>query len=436
MHNVHRSRYTRRVSAQPTRLPSPRIAELIRATVRRLLESPQALFEEVDAAVLSTSERLAEDPVLAAAVSASNRANLLHWANANLSDPGAPVRANLGPETVDIALDVVRRGLDVGPLNAYRMGQNVAWRYWMNAALSLGADQEELREMLDLTARTTFAFVDETIAGLEERIAHERELLAHRTHSERMEVVNLILEGAPIASERASERLRYELARRHLAAVLWIDAATPGAGQLEGAAEAMGRAAGARRSFTVVASASSLWAWFATDSQLSAQDAQAALAQWPDVRAALGREAGGIDGFRRSHLDALRTQRLMHSGGGGLRVASYRDVQLVALSTADEERSEEFVAQTLGELAHADELLRETLRMYIRERFSASATARAMFAHRNTILGRLARAQELLPVELSEHGLEVGLALEILHWLGPRVSSMSSRSRPSMPAIS
>ncbi len=37
---------------------------------------------------------------------------------------------------------------------------------------------------------------------------------------------------------------------------------------------------------------------------------------------------------------------------------------------------------------------------------------------RNTVLNRLARARELLPVPLEGRGLAVGLALEIVHWLG------------------
>lgn len=406
-------------AAGPRDAPSPRVAELISAAVKRLLDSPEALFAEIDAAVLSTSEKLAQDPVLAAAVSASNRANLLHWASANLRSPGEPVPVNLGPETVDIALDVVRRGLDAAPLNAYRVGQNVAWRYWMNAVFALHADPAELHELLDITARTTFAFVDATIAGIEAQIAREREELAHRTHAERLEVVNLILEGAPITGERASARLRYELSRRHIAAVLWLHAATPERDVLEGAAEMLARALGARRSFTVIASTASLWAWFATDERLDVEAAKAVLAVAGGVRVALGSPASGIDGFRRSHLDALTTQRLMHRTVSELPLASYRDVELVALCTQDKERSEEFVAHTLGELAHAGETLRETVRVYVRERFSASRTARALFTHRNTILARLARAQELLPVKLADRGMEVGLALEIVRWLGP-----------------
>jgi DNA-binding PucR family transcriptional regulator len=94
-------------------------------------------------------------------------------------------------------------------------------------------------------------------------------------------------------------------------------------------------------------------------------------------------------------------------------------VQVVALATADEERAQEFVTRTLGELASAPADLRETVRVYLAEGSSASRAARVLYTHRNTVLGRLAKAQRLLPAPLEGRGLPVALALEILHWREP-----------------
>ncbi|HWX74507.1 MAG TPA: helix-turn-helix domain-containing protein, partial [Solirubrobacteraceae bacterium] len=125
--------------------------------------------------------------------------------------------------------------------------------------------------------------------------------------------------------------------------------------------------------------------------------------------------------------DALATQRLMHNLRVEARVAHFQEIELVALVTEDLERAGEFVARTLGELAGAEWELRNTLRVYIREQFSAARAARALFAHRNTILGRLRRAEQLLPAPLEKRGLDVGLALEIQHWLGgPRRGELSA----------
>ena len=398
--------------------PSPAVAGVIRTGAELLLSAPEAVFAEVDAAILADPDHpIVTDPVLAAAVRRNNRANLVHWAEANVRDPGARVPPNLSAEVLTVARDLVRRGLDADALHGYRVGQNVSWRRWMTLAFELTSDPDELREVLDVTARSIFTFVDETLAGIAEQIERERDELTRGTHAQRLEVVTLILEGAPIGAERASARLGYALDRAHTAAIVWGARPDVDPGVLEEAAEAVGRAAGARP-LTVVASASALLVWVAGADGPGAVAVRSAMAELPGVRMALGPTLRGIAGFRRSHLDALATQRLMHRSAGPPPVASYDDVQVVALATQDEERADEFVTRTLGGFATAPGELRETARVYLREGSNATRTARVLFTHRNTILARLARMEQLLPAPLAGRGLQVALALEILHWRG------------------
>jgi DNA-binding PucR family transcriptional regulator len=396
--------------------PSPAVAELIRTAAGLLLQAPEAVFAEVDAATLADPEHpTVTDPVLAAAVRRNNRANLVHWADANVRDPGARVPPNIAPDALTLARDLVRRGLDVDALHGYRVGQNVSWRRWMTLAFELTSDPDELRELLDVTARSIFTFVDETLAGIAEQIERERDELTRGTHAERFEVVSLILEGAPIGAERASTRLNYALDRAHTAAIVWGDRPDVDPAVLEEAAEAVGRAASARP-LTVVASASALWVWVAGADGPDVGALELALEELPEVRVALGPTVRGIAGFRRSHLDALATQRLMHRSSTAPPIASYDDVQVVALATQDEERADEFVTRTLGDFASAPAELRETARVYLREQSNTTQTARVLFSHRNTILTRLARIEQLLPAPLDGRGLQVALALEIVHW--------------------
>lgn len=403
--------------------PSARVAELIRTGAELVLQQPDEIFDEVDAVVLNDAagDAVAQDPALADAVRRTNRANLVHWAEANLRDPGAPVAPNVGPQTLAVARDLVRRGLDDGALDSYRMGQNVAWRRWMEMAFLLTQDPDELRELLDVSARSIFSFVDQTLAGIQTQIARERDQLTRGTHAQRLEVVSLLLEGAPIDVDRASARLNHALDRAQTAAIVWSDLAGVDPGALEGVAEALGRAAGARP-LTVLASASARWVWIPTPPTPDGLDVaavQAALDAAPDdVRVALGPTLSGLEGFRRSHLDALATQRLMHRTPARLRLARYEDVQVVALATQDEDRADEFVTRTLGDLRTAPAELRETVRAYLREGSNATRTAKVLFTHRNTILTRLARAEELLPAPIEGRTLQVALALEIVHWRG------------------
>jgi DNA-binding PucR family transcriptional regulator len=403
--------------------PSPRVAELIRTGATLLLEAPEEIFADVDAAVLAEADSpVADDPVLAAGIRRSNHANLIHWAESNVHDPGAPVEPRLGIEALSVARDLVRRGLDTSALHGYRVGQNVGWQRWMALSFELTSDPDELRELLDVSARSIFRFVNDTLTRLTEQMESERAQLTSGTHADRLEIVTLILEGAPIAERRAATRLGYALDRSHTAAIVWSDRPDVDPSLLEHAAEGLGRAGGTRP-LTVLTSASALWVWIAGSAGPDTAALEATLERLPDVRVALGPTAKGPSGFRRSHLDALATQRLMHRTSDLLQLASYDDVQVVALATQDEERAEEFVRRTLGDFAGAPAELRETARVYLREQHNASRAARVLFTHRNTVLSRLARMEQMLPAPLEGRALQVALALEILHWRAAVTSS-------------
>ena len=402
---------------------SPQAADLVRRPARGILDEPAGLMGQVYAAVSAAAdEPLRSEPVLAAEVAATTRANVLHWAAGIARDPGGRVPANLTPEVLDIAREAFRRGIEQTVYTTYHTGQNAVWAYWMRTAFALSQDPAALRQALEGGSRSLAGFIDDTVAALSEQLRRERADLARGSHARRFEVVSLILDSAPITTGRASTQLGYDLRRRHTAAVLWTDPRRPDQGALAQAAEALGPATRARQVLTVIASSSSVWAWLAAAADTAADAITAATAAHPAVRVAVGPIGTGIDGFRRSHFDAVATQRLM-SRRPDLRVARFADVQIVTLAIQDEQRAREFVARTLGTLAGADPELRDTLCVYIGEQFSAARAARALYTHRNTILNRLQRAERLLPIPLAGHGLEVGVALEIAQWLGTQPGS-------------
>jgi DNA-binding PucR family transcriptional regulator len=397
---------------------SPQAADLVRRIARGVLDEPADLMAEVQAAVSAAAdEPLRSEPVLAAEVAASTQANVLHWADGMERDPGGRVPANLSPEVLGIAREAFRRGIEQTVYTTYHAGQNAVWAYWMRTAFALSSDPVALRQALAAGSTSLAGFVDDMVAALSEQLRRERAELARSSHARRFEVVSLILDSAPITTGRAGSQLGYDLRRRHTAAVIWTDPRHPDQAALAQAAEALGPATRARQVLTVIASSSSVWAWLAAAADTGAGAITAATAAHPTVRIAVGPAGGGADGFRRSHFDAVATQRLM-SRRPDLRVARFADVQLVTLALQDEQRAREFVARTLGALAGADRELRDTLGVYIGEQFSAARAARALYTHRNTVLNRLHRAERLLPLPLAGHGVEVGAALEIAQWLG------------------
>ena len=84
---------------------SPQAADLVRRIARAVLDEPADLMAEVYAAVSAAAdEPLRSEPVLAAEVAASTRANVLHWAAGVAQDPGGQVPANLTPEVLGLSL--------------------------------------------------------------------------------------------------------------------------------------------------------------------------------------------------------------------------------------------------------------------------------------------------------------------------------------------
>jgi DNA-binding PucR family transcriptional regulator len=407
--------YAGRVPWDP---PSPRVRELIRSGARIVLDPPADWLEELDEATLAGAHRaqIAADPVLAAAIRRATRSNLQFWASANIQRPGERVAANVGEVPVAAARDLVRRGLDESALDSYRAGQGVAVRLWIQICFTLSSDTGELRELLDVSCRSIASFVDDTIGAVTELIAREREELTHGTHAERRETVSLLLDGAPIPRARAEQQLGYRLGGRHTAAIVWSDEPHRDLAALDRTAELVGASAGDNRPLIVLASAASRWVW--AHGRPDADRLREGAAAEPGVRVAVGTTGGGVDGFRRSHLDASTVQRMLARLASPRQVADYAEVELVALLTADLEAADQFVARVLGGLAAAGPETVEAVRGFLAAQCNASRAAEQLYIHRNTLLRRLAAADALLPRPLAEDVVTVGAALEVLRWRG------------------
>lgn len=398
--------------------PAPRTRELIRQAAERALQNPDEWVTPVHEATLSapTTAVIAADPALADALRRANFDNLLAWATANVRAPGDRVPPNTSTVQLDVARDLVRRGLDDVSLDAYRTGQNVAWRAWMQICFELTRDADELEDLLLVSAASIADFVDGTIGAVAERMAAERDELTRGSQAERRDMVALILEGAPVPRLRAEAVLAHPLDGDHTAAVVWTTERDSDLGRLERVAEELMRACGARQRLTVVAAASTLWVWLPVATSPDRSALGAALRRTPEVRVAVGNAGRGVEGFRRSHHDAAEVRRLVARLGTADQLVAFADVQLAALVTRDEARAAEFVAQVLGELAEAPAELQETVRVYLAELGNASAAAARLFTHRNTVLRRLARADELLPQPIAGDPVRIGVALEVLRW--------------------
>jgi DNA-binding PucR family transcriptional regulator len=385
------------------------------------LDQAEELLAAIDSASFEVNRELLElAPGLADPLRAAGRSNVTVWATANLRKPGLPVPANLSPENIDFARDVVRHGFDETILSGFRMGQNLAMQMATDLAFRVTDDHDDLRELLGLLSRSIFAYVEETLEGITSMIRAEKSQLRDATMAARAEAVALILEGGPISERRATQLLSYEVNRSHTAAIVWSDD-TPPDGALEAAASELARAGGTARPLILPVGRSTLWVWLSGG---DAGDLGTRLRQHPraapaDIRIALGRSGSNLAGFRRSHQEAAATQRLARRLPLHSNITSYDEVEVVALASSNEDQAREFVARTLGALAGAPAEVRETLRTYLRQECNLTRTAQVEFAHRNTVATRLERARDLLPNPLTDRTLQVALALEISRIIGP-----------------
>lgn len=418
--------------------PSSRVRELLREGARKTLNPSQDWIDELDRATVMSNPIIANDPVLAEVVRRANRAHLVHWSTANVRDPGAPVPANLGPEPLGMARDLVRRGLDVLAFDIYRVGESVAWRRWMEIAFDLTSDPDELREMLDVSSQSINEYLAATLTGIAAQIQMEHDELTRGNHVERLEVVDLILNGAPISPERAEARLGYRISQNHTAAVIWSDDLDGDHGYLDRAVDAFSHAVGSARPLIVVTGAATRWVWLGDAVTLAVDKVQHAVANAPKARIAIGTTGPGIEGFRRSHLDALTTQRTLARLKSDQQVAFFSDVQLVSLITQNPQAASEFITSTLGEFESAGPGLQQTLLTFINEQCNASRAAKRLYTHRNTLLRRIESAQRLLPRPLDHTTVHVAVALEALLWRGSQTNapSLNAHRDSGVPGVS
>lgn len=400
--------------------PSTPIDGYVGAVAGALLADAERLAQDVAVVIAERVPELAAEPVLGREIAASTRANVLRFLSAAAATPGVDVPPDVPPEALDLARTFVRRGIDLEVLaHVYRWGQNVAWQRWMQEALSI-VPPSDVAAVLDRSAAMLFAFVDGVLRRMNEQVAHERAQLTAGAAARREQTIRLLLDGAPVSVETASQRLDYRLDAGHTAVVIWADpAAEPEQGALESLAVALSQAGSTGSLLTTAPGRHVLWAWMSGSEPRSVAALASVMARAPDgVRATVGGHHAGIVGFRRSHEEALAAQQLL--AGGARRFVAYAEVEVIALMAGDAARLRAFVAETLAPLRVASNapVLLETLRVYLREGGNAATTAALLGTHRNTVLGRVGRASELLGVEPGQRRLSLQVALEADHYLG------------------
>ncbi len=366
-------------------------------------------------APLATLRRSTESAVLAA----------LRLLLTEDSGGSADESAVLPEEALEGCREFARRGLRLDRvLRGVRLGHARLTQELTSAVEQYAPPGERLTELRRITEEL-FAHADTHASLIAESYIAERDRWRGSDEAARRKVIDDLLAARPVEPEGASRRLRYDVTRTHLAAVLWCDSThdpLPAAERLQHTATALARTVGTDHSLVIPATGTIAWLWLHAPDDLTAltDRVRTGTDHAPGVRLALGPPAHGTAGMRRSHYGAREAERIARLTSGDW-LTDYRAVRLVALATADPEHARWFVHDLLGPLASDGTRvreLRETLRVYLAEERSLRAAAGTLHVARNTVTYRVKRAEELLPpCTTAASTLELRLALEIARTL-------------------
>lgn len=385
--------------------PAEKVADLAAA----LREQSDALALEHGArAARSHPEWVTERPELAHESFRLSRAGF--EAGLGALAGGARIPSDCPVSDAEVARITAQQGVPVHILlDTYRLAHSVAWDGWMDVVERREPDPHARARLLRTGSEFFFAYFGRITALVVELHRREREAIL-RSGERRVHLVREILEGRD--TDLAS--VGYEIAHHHVGLVAWGP-------RTREAAEALARELG-RRLLLVEVFEDTTWAWLGGGRPLDAGARRRLRAFRPPDGAhlAVGVDAPGREGFRRTHADARDAQRAAWPTRAP--VTFFDDVALEALAARDETAARRFVARELrgidGEDARARRL-RETLVAYFRHAGNAAATAKALGIHEQTVAQRLDAVEERTGRPVVARRAELETALRLRSYLAP-----------------
>ncbi|MER8157547.1 helix-turn-helix domain-containing protein [Streptomyces sp. NPDC094472] len=316
-------------------------------------------------------------------------------------------------------------------LHGVRIGHAATTEAFLRACAEL-VDPDVAVDEVTAISRELFSYVDDLSDTMIRAYLVEHEVWSTSAAAARADIVRSLLSDATTTDVgEASRVLGYDLRRTHEAVVVWSDAPN-GSSTLQAAATEALRARGATTTLVVPVASGRLWAWGTVPSDGtrrsgSWQTIAEALSR-QQMQAAFGTPGGGVEGFGRSHREALRgarVERLRREAGRVPRHATaYADVAAIALLATDIDAAGDFVRHELGGLATRSasmEALRTTLYHYIGAERSLVDVARRLHVARGTVTYRVKRAQEVLGHGLDDRRFALHTALALAEELGDAV---------------
>lgn len=374
--------------------------------------------------------QLREDDGLARLLPASTEQNCvtcLHVFQHGIepADVGAPAAA------VEAARRAAQHGIArTEVLRAYRLGQARFLHWCIHELLSQTRDAELVGAATLRMLELNFGYIDRVSEQVASAYELERDRWLQNRSAARAARVRVLLAEESVDLDATEATLGYRLRQHHLGVVAWVDDTQQGGDALAGLERAVAACAdridAQGAPLVVPVDDKNVWAWLPVGGR--AEIAAACLempADEPGVRLAVGLPASGVEGFRRTHSQALRAQEVATVAGSAAADATlFARVAAIASMCADIGGARAWVCETLGPLSNDDDRcarLRETLREFLATGGSYTAAADRLTLHKSTVQYRITKAKQMRGRPLEDGRLDVEVALLACRWFGPAV---------------
>jgi len=344
---------------------------------------------------------------------------------------GIPIE-NVEPPTAALehARRLAQRGVSANALiRSYRLGQQKLLNIVLDEVRATDLDPRRSLDVFQQITTTTFSYIDwisqQVIAAYQAE--HDRWLETQNTT--RTVRIRELLDAEVVDADAVSTEIGYPLRRVHLAVVASYPQTHHGdelvrmqrfVRELAECLESKGHP------LFIAADRLTGWGWIplAAETAPGAVECVRRLAttyqQPPSL--AVGDPLPGVDGFRRSHRQALGAHAVAIAAGPDAQQIVANDdsgLSAAALLGGNVQAARAWVGEVLGPLASAtesDERLRETLRVFLQTGSSYKAAAAELHLHFNSVRYRVQRAEQRRGRPITTDRLDVEIALLLCNW--------------------
>jgi hypothetical protein len=321
-------------------------------------------------------------------------------------------------EVEDIARDFARRGMELDNLlRTIRVGYAVLAAALLDGATRVIPPSESGGELRRISL-LLFEVLDDFTGVAAAAFLEEQSAWAAGVSAARLDLAAKIIAADPIEPAHAEQILGYPLGGHHVAIIAW--SGPHSSHDLRAVVDPVLRHWGPpTASLVIPVGLQAIWAWGAVTPDPT-RALTSSLPDFGDTFVVAGQLGSGMDGFRRSHLEARAVERVVRLRSGHTpTTTAHEHIALEVLLLADPEAAVQFASRLLGPLAGDDPRmadLRATLRLYLDMDHSLAKVAAAEHISKNTVTYRVQKALSLCtPSDGSTTDLRA--ALRIHEWL-------------------